>query len=63
MPVTSNYRVTTDNSLLSMRSPEDETHKPTLLLHINQRKVEAFIHSVIFFGRPLFLQQLVTSEF
>ena len=41
-----------------MRSLEDRRHRPTLLLHINRRKVKAFIHSVIIFHWLLCLQQL-----
>ena len=45
-----------DSSLFSMRSLEDRRQRPTLLLHINRRKVGAFIHSVIIFHWPLCLQ-------
>ena len=61
MPVASDYRWE-DSSLFSMRSLEDRRQRPTLLFHINRRKVEAFIHSVIIFHWPLCLPQLGTSD-
>ena len=62
MPVASDYRGR-DSSLFSMRSVEDRRQRPTLLFHINRRKVEAFIHSVIIFHWPLCLPQLGTSDY
>ena len=47
----------------SMRSLKDRRHGPTLLLHINRRKVEAFIHNVIILHWPLCLQQLSVSDY
>ena len=44
-------------------SLEDRKQRPTLLLQINRRKVEAFIHSVIILQWPLCLQQLSTSDY
>ena len=44
VPVASDYRGR-DNSLFSMRSLEDRRQRPTLLLHMNRRKVEAFFHT------------------
>ena len=46
-----------------MHSPERRKHRRRLLLHLNRRKVEAFIHSVIYFRWPLCLPQLGTSVF
>ena len=60
VPVASDNRGR-DSSLFS--SLEDRRQRPTLLLHINRRKVEAFIHSVIIFHWPLCLQQLNTSDY
>ena len=61
-PRASNY-IGRDSSLFSMRSLNDRRHGPTLLLHINRRKVEVFIHSVIILHWPLRLQQLSTSDY
>ena len=62
VPVASDCRGR-DSSLFSTRSLEDRRQRPTLLLHINRRKVEAFIHSVIIFHWHLSLPQLGTSNF
>ena len=62
VPEASDYRGR-DSNLFSMRSLEDRRQRPTLLLHVNRRKVEAFIHSVIIFHWPLCLQQLSASDY
>ena len=62
VPVASDYRGR-DSSLLSMRSLEDRRQRPTLLLYINRRKVEAFIHSVISFHWPLCLVPPIVDDF
>ena len=36
-----------DHQILSTHSPERRRRRRRLLLHLNRRKVEAFIHSVI----------------
>ena len=54
--VASDYRGR-DHWTLSMQSPERRRHRRGLLLHLNRRKVEAFIHSVIYFRWPLCLPQ------
>ena len=48
---------------LSMQSPERRSHRRRLLLHLNRRKLEAFIQSVIYFRWPLCLPQLGTSDY
>ena len=60
--VASDYRGR-DHWTLSMQSPERRRHRRRLLLHLNRRKVEAFIHSVIYFRWPLCLPQLGTSDY
>ena len=47
--------------ILSRHSPEHRRHRRRLLLHLNRRKVEAFIHCVMYFRWPLCLPQLGTS--
>ena len=46
--VASDYRER-DHWILSMHSPERRRHRRRLLLRLNRRKVEVFIHSVIYF--------------
>ena len=60
--VASDYRGR-DHWNFSMQSPERRRHRCRFLLHLNKRKVEAFIHSVIIFNWPLCLQQLSTSDY
>ena len=60
--VASDYRGR-DHWTLSMQSPERRRYRRRLLLHLNRRKVEAFIHSVIYFRWPLYLPQLGTSDY
>ena len=50
--VASDYRGR-DHWTLSMQSPERRRHRRRFLLHLNRRKVEAFVHSVIYFRWPL----------
>ena len=52
-----------DHWTLSMQSPERRKHRRILLLHLNRRKVEAFMHSVIHFRWPFCLPQLGTSDY
>ena len=60
--VASDYRGR-DQWTSSMQSPERRRHRRRLLLHSNRRKVEAFIHIVIYFRWPLCLPQLGTSDY
>ena len=60
--VASDYRGR-DHWTLSMQSPERRRHRRRLLLHLNRRKVEPFIHIVIYFRWPLCLPQLGTSDY
>ena len=60
--VASDYRGR-DHWTLSRHSPECKRHRRRLLLHLNRRKVEAFIHSVIYFRWPLCLPQLGASDY
>ena len=60
--VASDYRWR-DHWTLNIQSPERRRHRRRLLLHLNRRKVEAFIHSVIDFRWPLCLPQLGTSDY
>ena len=60
--VASDYRGR-DHWTLSRHSPERRRHRRRLLLHLNRRKVEASIHSVIYFHWPLCLPQLGASDY
>ena len=60
--VASDYRGR-DHWSLSMQSPERRRHRLRWLLQLNRRKVEVFIHSVIYFRWPLCLPQLGTSDY
>ena len=60
--VASDYRGR-DHWNLSMQSPERRRHRRRLQIHLNRRKVEAFIHSLIYFRWLLCLPQLGTSDY